>query len=96
MLHVLEPGFRSTVQDRGRLGHLRSAVPVAGPADPVAFEAAQRLVGNDASDSAIEVVGPPFRFTLDEPRLVAATGRDISLRTRGTIGGWTAVFARAG
>jgi antagonist of KipI len=96
MLHVLEPGFRSTVQDRGRLGHLRSAVPIAGPADPIAFEAAQRLVGNDVTDAAIEVVGPPLRFTLDEPRLVAVTGRDVGLRARGTIGGWTAAFVRAG
>jgi biotin-dependent carboxylase-like uncharacterized protein len=96
MLHVLVPGFRSTIQDRGRVGHLRRAVPVAGPADPIAFEAAQALVGNTAADAAIEIVGPPFRFTLDEPRLVAVTGRDLSLRTRGTVSGWTAVFARAG
>ena len=96
MLRVLEAGFRSTVQDRGRFGHLRRAVPVAGPADPIAFEAAMRLVGNDAADAAIEIVGPPFRFTLDEPRLVAVTGRDVTLRTRGTIGGWTAAFVRAG
>ena len=96
MIHVLDPGFRSTIQDRGRLGHLRRAVPVAGPADPVAFEAAQRLVGNTAEDAAIEIVGVPFRFTLDEPRLVAVTGPDVSLRTRGSIGGWTAAFVRAG
>lgn len=96
MLHVLEAGFRSTIQDHGRLGHLRRAVPVAGPADPIAFEAAQRLVGNTVADAAIEIVGPPFRFTLDEPRLVAVTGRDVTLRTRGTIGGWTATFVRAG
>ncbi len=96
MLHLLEAGFRSTIQDRGRFDHLRRAVPVAGPADPIAFEAAQRLVGNTVADAAIEIVGPPFRFALDEPRLVAVTGRDVTLRTRGTIGGWTAAFVRAG
>ncbi len=96
MLRVLEPGLRATIQDRGRFGQLRSAVPIAGPADPVAFEAAQHLVGNTAVDAAIELVGTPFRFTLDEPRLVAVTGRDVSLRGRGTVSGWTAVFVRAG
>lgn len=95
-LHVIEAGLRSTVQDRGRIGHLRSAVPQAGPADRVAFEAAQRLVGNDAGDAAIEIVGTPFRFTLDGPRLVAVTGREVRLRTRGPIPGWTAAFVRAG
>ncbi|HEX9437859.1 MAG TPA: biotin-dependent carboxyltransferase family protein [Candidatus Limnocylindria bacterium] len=95
-LHVIEAGLRSTIQDRGRIAHLRSAIPAAGPADPLAFEAAQRLVGNDPSDAAVEIVGLPFRFTLDAPRLVAVTGRDIRLRTRGPIQGWTSAFVRAG
>ena len=96
VLRVIEPGFRSTLQDAGRSAHMRSGIPPAGPADPVAFEAAQRLVGNTAADAAIEVVGTPFRFSLDAPRLVAATGREVGLRARGAIGGWTSAFVRAG
>lgn len=95
-LRVLEPGLRSTVQDAGRYAHLRTAIPPAGPADAVAFEAAQRLVGNAEADAGIEIVGTPFRFTLDGARLVAVTGRDVSLRTRGIVDGWTAAFVRAG
>lgn len=95
-LRVLVPGFRSTLQDLGRYTHLRLAVPPAGPADPFAFAAAQQLVGNDASAAGIEIVGLPFRAVLDTPRLVAATGRDVRLRSRGSVDGWTAVFARAG
>lgn len=95
-LQVIDAGFRSTVQDGGRTGHLREAIPLAGPADAVAFEAAQRLVGNTPTDAAIEIVGLPFRFTLDASRLIAVTGRDVHLRARGRIDGWTAVFARAG
>ncbi len=96
MLRVIEAGLRSTVQDAGRPAHLREAIPPAGPADPVAFEAAQRLVGNAASDAAVEIVGTPFRFALDDARIVAVTGRDLSVRTRGAISGWTSVFVRAG
>jgi antagonist of KipI len=95
-LRVLVPGFRSTVQDLGRYTHLRMAVPPAGPADPFAFEAAQHLVGNDTAAAGIEIVGLPFRAVLDSPRLIAATGREVRLRTRGPVDGWTAVFARAG
>lgn len=95
-LRILEPGFRSTVQDRGRFAHLRGAIPVAGPADPFAFEAAQRLVGNIKDEAAIEIVGLPFRFALERACLIAATGPDVSVRSRGSIAGWTAVFARAG
>ena len=95
-LRVLAPGFRSTVQDLGRYAYLRSAIPPAGPADPFAFAAAQHLVGNEASAAGIEIVGLPFRAVLDAPRLVAATGREVRLRTRGPVDGWTAAFARAG
>lgn len=95
-LRVIEAGLRSTVQDGGRFDHWRSAVPQAGPADPLAFQAALRLVGGDALDAGIEVVGSTFRFTLDAPRLIAVTGRDVSVRTRGAVPPWTSVFVRAG
>lgn len=95
-LRVLEPGLRSTVQDRGRYGHLRSAVPTAGPADPVAFEAALHLVGNEPSAAVVEIVGLPFRAVLDRPGVIAVTGRDVRLRSRSRIDGWTAAFVRAG
>jgi len=95
LIHIEAPGARATVQDRGRLGHLRKGVPPSGPADPFAFAAAQALVGNDERAAAIEIVGGPFVFSCDDRRLVAVTGRDAALRGRELIGGWTSVFARA-
>lgn len=95
-LRVIDPGFRATIQDRGRTGHLRSAVPIAGPADPWSFEVAQRLVGNGPTEAAIEVVGLPFRFALDSARVVALTGRDVRARTRSRIPNGTSFLARAG
>lgn len=95
-LRVIEPGFRATIQDRGRTGHLRSAVPIAGPADPYSFEIAQRLVGNGDGGAAIEIVGPPFRFALEATRVIAVTGRDVRARTRSRMAGGTAFVARAG
>lgn len=94
MIRVLEAGIRSTVQDGGRLGHLRSGVPAAGPADPFAFAAAQALVGNGEGDAAIEIVGLPFTFSCDDRRVVAVSGPDVSLRARSRVPGWTAALAR--
>jgi biotin-dependent carboxylase-like uncharacterized protein len=96
MIEIVESGLRSTVQDPGRLAHLRSAVPPAGPADAFAFAAAQALVGNDPADAAIEVVGLPFVLRLADARVLAVTGRDVRVRTRWRLPGWTAVLARAG
>ena len=88
--------MRATVQDRGRFGHLREGIPPSGPADPVAFAAAQALVGNDVDAAAIEIVGDGFTFRCDDRRLVAVTGRDVALRGRDLVPGWTAAFARPG
>jgi biotin-dependent carboxylase-like uncharacterized protein len=96
VIHLEQAGFGSTVQDTGRTAHLRAGVPISGPADPFAFRAAQSLVGNTPSDAAIEVVGLPFSFWCDDSRLIAVTGRDLSVTGRDRVPAWTAVFARAG
>jgi biotin-dependent carboxylase-like uncharacterized protein len=99
VIRIEATGLRATVQDRGRFGHLREGVPPSGPADPGAFAAAQALVGikNGAVDGAvIEIVGGPFVFSCDDRRIVAVTGRDVALRGRDLVPGWTAAFARPG
>lgn len=96
MIHVEVAGFGSTVQDLGRPAYVREGVPVSGPADPIAFRAAQSLVGNTAADAAIEAVGLPFTFRSDSSRLIAVAGREVSVTVRDRLPGWTAVFVRAG
>jgi len=96
VIHVAEAGVRSTVQDRGRFGHLRSGVPTAGAADRFALAAANALVGNAEDAAGIEIIGAPFRFTIDDARVIAVTGRDVSLETRARLPGWSSVFVRAG
>jgi biotin-dependent carboxylase-like uncharacterized protein len=96
LIHIEVAGFASTVQDQGRVQHVRAGVPVSGAADPFAFRAAQALVGNDSAAAAIEVVGLPFSFRCDGPRIVAVTGRDIAIAARDRMPAWTSVFVRAG
>ncbi len=96
MIHIEVAGFGSTLQDAGRRAHVREGVPVSGPADPVAFRAAQSLVGNSASDAAVEAIGLPFTFRCDSSRLIAVTGREVSVTVRDRLPGWTAIFVRGG
>ena len=96
MIRIELAGFGSTVQDAGRPGHVRDGVPVSGAADPVAFQSAQRLVGNTATDAAIEAIGLPFTFRCDTSRLIAVTGREVGVTVRDRLPGWTAVFVRGG
>ena len=96
MMRITRPGLRATVQDRGRSGGARDGIPPSGPADPQAFAAALLLAGCAADDAAIEVVGLPFAFRCDDRRVVAVAGRDVRVRTRGRVPGWTSVLVRPG
>jgi biotin-dependent carboxylase-like uncharacterized protein len=96
VIRISEAAVRSTVQDRGRFGHLRSGVPPSGAADPFALAAANALVGNADDAAGIEIIGTTFRFTCDDARVVAVAGREVSLATRTRLPGWTSVFVRAG
>ena len=96
MMRIDAVGLRATVQDHGRFDHLRYGIPPSGPADPIAFAAAQALVGNSADAAAIEIIGGSFSFRCDDRRLIAVTGRDVALRGRDVVPGWTTVFARPG
>ena len=96
MMRIIAPGLRATIQDRGRPGHVREGIPPSGPADPSAFAAALSLAGCADGDAAIEVMGLPFVFRCDDRRIVAVAGRDVRVRTRTRLRGWTSVLARAG
>jgi antagonist of KipI len=96
MMRITSAGLRATIQDRGRTGHAREGIPPSGPADPVAFVASLELAGCAPDDAAIEIVGLPFAFRCDDRRVIAATGRDVRVRTRSRVPGWTSVLARPG
>lgn len=79
MFTILDPGALTTVQDAGRIGWGRYGIPPSGPMDPVAFVAANRLVGNPANAAGLEITltGPSLRAWRD--CLVAVCGADFEL-----------------
>ncbi|KRE57199.1 5-oxoprolinase/urea amidolyase family protein [Phycicoccus sp. Soil748] len=56
-LEVLDPGILSLVQDGGRPGLAALGVGPSGAADRAAFALGARLVGQDAAEAAVEVLG---------------------------------------
>jgi len=73
---VGDPGFLTLVQDRGRLGVAHLGVPSAGPADPVAHELANRLVGNPPGTAALEITARGPALTAGADLHVAVVGDD--------------------
>jgi KipI family sensor histidine kinase inhibitor len=80
---VVSPGLRAVVQDGGRRGVAAAGVPRAGPADPVSFGLANRLVGNAEAAGAVEITGGGTRLRCAGECHVAVVGAAPQLRVDG-------------
>ena len=78
------PRAARRVQDGGRRGVAAVGVPGAGPADPVSFALANRLVGNAAGAGALELTGGGTRLRCLGACHVAAVGAAPEVRVDGT------------
>ena len=82
-LHIVKPGFQTTIQDAGRWGLQSHGVPVAGAMDPCSYRIANALVGNDRSQAALEIalIGPEVEF--EDERLGAVVGAEFAVSLDG-------------
>jgi antagonist of KipI len=97
VIRIVDPGPQTTVQDLGRVGHLRYGIPPSGPLDVRAFVIANRLVGNADGAAALEatVLGP--RFTVETACAIAVTGADAPVTINGAAAeAWTTLPLAAG
>ena len=78
MIHVLNPGLLTTIQDLGRTGFAHLGLSPAGAADSLSFRIANLLVGNDANTPAFEItlLGPTLQF--EARALIAISGSRTS------------------
>jgi antagonist of KipI len=89
---VLSPGFLTTVQDLGRFGWAHYGISASGAADPLAFRAANLLVGNAENAPALEMTLAGGEFAFDGAAVVAVTGSDFGA----DVPLWTAIEVAAG
>lgn len=97
MIHIIDAGPLTTVQDLGRFGQLRYGIPQSGALDRFAMIVANRLVGNrdDAAGIECTLIGPTFET--DRPCAVAVTGARSALTVNGKEApGWAAIALAAG
>lgn len=83
-IDVLVPGIQTTIQDYpGRRGYWNIGVPPSGPMDSLAFRLANRLVGNEEGEAAIEITfaGPTLRINCNT--VIAVTGAPIEVNLNG-------------
>jgi biotin-dependent carboxylase-like uncharacterized protein len=82
-VEVVRAGPLTTFQDRGRSGAAQLGVPPSGAADMLAYELANRAVGNDPGAAVLEatLVGPTVRFAAGA--VVAVTGAEAGATISG-------------
>lgn len=76
-LSVVDPGWASTVQDRGRPGYGHLGVPAAGAVDVELAALANRLVGNPPDAAVIETSGG-LVVEADRAVIVASTVEGVA------------------
>ena len=77
-IHVLAPGFLTTVQDLGRYGYAHFGISASGAADPLALRAGNLLVGNAENAPALEMTLTGGEFAFDGSMVISVTGSEFS------------------
>ena len=97
MLEVVEAGGLATLQDAGRPGWRRFGVPLAGPMDHFAFQAANLLVGNPAQTAALEIGAADVTLRAASDCVLAVTGAGYRLSVNDwDLSLWGSFFVRPG
>ena len=74
MLRVTAPGLQSSLQGKPRLSTRQYGIPDAGPADSVSMALANRLVGNDPFETALEITFGGFTAAIEANCAIAIAG----------------------
>ena len=80
---VLQPGLMTLITDRGRFGHHRIGLTTGGPLDPVAFDWANRLLGNAANATGLEVSIGGLVLEAQVDTWIVLTGGELPLKING-------------
>lgn len=94
---VLQPGLMTLITDRGRFGHHRIGLTTGGPLDPLAFAWANRLLGNDANATGLEISIGGLVLEAQVDTWIVLTGGELPLKINGKEQErWCALPVRAG
>lgn len=97
MIHVINPGLETTVQDTGRIGYYEVGMPPSGAMDKYSYTVGNLLVGNNESAASLEItyLGPVLEF--QEDMIIAVTGGEIPPKINGeSVPMWEALEIKAG
>lgn len=96
-IHVISPGFQTTVQDLGRYGCAHLGVSASGAADALSLRLGNLLVGNPENTAALEMTLAGGTFEFESDILIALTGSDFQPELDGQpVPMWNSLAVKSG
>ncbi|MBR9884795.1 MAG: biotin-dependent carboxyltransferase [Oceanospirillales bacterium] len=80
---VRQPGLMTLITDQGRFGHHRIGLTTGGPLDPLAFNWANRLLGNAPNATGLEISIGGLSLEAEVDTWVVLTGGELPLKING-------------
>ena len=83
MIKVIDPGFYTSIQDKGRFGFQNYGVPVSGSMDDNSAEIANKILGNLTSEALLELTMTGCCLKFEKNAIIALTGSDMNAKLNG-------------
>ena len=94
---VKQPGLLTLIQDRGRFGAHNLGLTNGGPLDTLAFDWANRLMGNEGNTSCLEISFGGLSLVSEIDTSIVVTGAEISVKINGeTVNTWQTETVKVG
>jgi len=80
MIKVIDPGFYTSIQDKGRFGFQNYGIPVSGCMDENSAEIANQILGNLTSSALLELTMTGCSLEFEKDTIIAVTGSDMNAK----------------
>ena len=84
MIKVIDPGFYTSIQDKGRFGFQNYGIPVSGCMDENSAEIANQILGNLTSSALLELTMTGCSLEFKKDTIIAVTGSDMNAKLNGS------------
>ncbi len=78
MIKVISSGFYTSIQDLGRFGFGDIGIPVSGAMDLYSAKLANYIIGNNDTDSVLEIALGKVKLLFDNQCVICISGADLS------------------
>ena len=84
MIKVIDPGFYTSIQDKGRFGFQNYGVPVSGCMDENSAKIANQILRNLTSSALLELTMTGCSLEFKKDIIIAVTGSDMNAKLNGS------------